>query len=1386
MKRSCSVLIENTHKTHHINTFRLFEANRKGIRFLMLLISFFSIFEAKSQIGIFYSTDKDISNSLINYIYQDKRNYLWIATEDGLNKYDGIKFTVYKNEPKDSTSLENNYVKCLFEDSKNRFWIGSINGLQQFNRQTNCFEDIQLLSSKGHPITRLVTSIIEDRQGNVWISTSGDGILKMSKENNKIFRSEAGLNSRLLNQHLTFIFQDSNGKFWIASENNGLNLYDPQKDKMSVFSVQNGKIGSNQIAAIVEDKKGNIFVGTLSGGLFRYNPTNASFVSINDNEGNKSLPVKTIFIDKNNRLLVGTDGQGLKTYNYEKNRLENMEIKSAPFDFSKTKVHSILQDKAGNFWFGLFQKGIFLVRNNLYEFNYIGHKSFSQNLIGSNSIASIYKDKTDILWVGTDNDGMYKLTNNGEKVVHYSPPSVPNIVSSIVELNNGEMWLGSFSQGLAYFDKNNGRSTYFNNIPSNIQNNNLSIKVNCMVEDENENLWIGTHGDGLLVFNTSTHQFIRHYGSNAICNDWISSLFIDKNKRIWIGTYKGFSIIDPTKSKIMNNPAIALENAIFYAFTQDMKGNIWIGTNEGLYVLNDKYEILKKYTTENGLPNNVICGIVEDKLGNVWISTHNGLSKFIKKENTFINYYNSDGLQGNEFYRSVFFKTPSDEIYFGGISGITFFNPSQIKEKREKLQIYLIALNIGDKTVFSNNPSKSNGQTRFISDLDTLHLDYKDNIFNLEFSTFDFGIPEQISYRYKMEGLNNDDWIYTEPGVNRIHFTNINYGTYKIKVSAFVHDTFSPEKQLTIIISPPWYLSWQAITLYIIVVLLILYGIYRYIKDKIDYRHELLRQQHLEEINEAKFQYFTNISHDIRTPMSLIISPLEKLMATESDTKKRNIYQVMYRNANRILRLINQMMDMRKIEKGQMAMKFQEVDIVAFMDDLMKTFEYNARKNNIDFKFIHDEDTLNAWVDMTNFDKVMMNVLSNAFKFTPPKGSITISLKTHYHSKNEIHAKDYFEIIVSDTGNGIKEDDKEKIFHRFYQSENSISGGKNTGTGIGLHLSRSLINLMHGNIFARNKENEKGCEFVIQLPLGNKHLVQSEILSSEQNEIYFEKTIGNNVIESDLEQPESETKNKSKTKYRLLIVEDDDEIRNYLKDELSSSFKVKEATNGKEALKMIFENNPDVIVSDIMMPEMDGITLCKKIKSNININHIPVILLTAKTTDADKAEGLDVGADAYVVKPFNIDLLTKQILNLIGNRNRLEIKPLEEKEMKELITPEPLPSFDQIFLEKIVKIINENITNSDLNVEFLAENIGMSRVQLYRRIKELTTQSPSDFIRTIRIKQAAELLIQQKINISEVAYSVGFSNLSHFSNSFKEFYGISPTEYAFRYRNQTT
>lgn len=946
-----------------------------------LSLKFISIFwvlciTVNAQTGIFYSTDKDLSNSLINSIYQDKRDYIWIATEDGLNKFDGVKFSVYKNNQKDVNSLKNNYVRCLFEDSKGRFWIGGINGLQLFDRKTNKFTTVNLYSS-GNILNPHVTSIIESTDGTIWLSTSGEGVIKLSPEKDAHFEADSRLNSKIPSLHLMFIFQDRNKQFWIGTENHGLCKFDNLRGSISLFDVKNGNIGNNQMSAIVEDSKSDIFVGTLSGGLFRLNKVLRKFESIPGTQSQNPLPVKSLHIDKQKQLLVGTDGLGLKKYNYTSNRIEDYRMSASIFDFSKMKVHSILQDKAGNLWLGLFQKGVFLLRNNPYRFNYIGSKFYDQNLIGSSSVTAIYKDKNNHLWIGTDNDGMYRLDNQNN-VRHFVRTNASNSISStimsIVETSKGEMWLGSYLHGLALINKNTGECTYFNEKPENLAGSTFENKINAMIIDGNNRLWIGTHGEGVFVFDTNTLQYIKHYSFPYITNNWINCLYNDKSGSIWIGTHKGFSVINTTTNHVENfsenNPVIP--GKVIYSITQDRKGKMWIGSTEGIAILNYPQKTTRKLNTENGLASDVICGIVEDSGGNMWMSTHNGISKYNVDKNTFTNYYSSDGLQGNEFTKGAFFKTGNGEIFFGGINGVTSFFPEQIKEGRESVKLYVTALNIGDREVFNNREKKN--PNRFISDLDTIFLDYKDNIFNLEFSTFNYGVAEQVHYRYKMEGL-NDTWISTNPGVNRIHFTNINFGTYKLKVTASLRDLESEVREITIIISPPWYLTNLAIATYIILAMLLLYGVARFILDRIKHRQEMMMRQHAEQLNEAKLQYFINISHEIRTPMSLIISPLEKLIPGEKDPQKIYLYQIMHRNAKRILRLINQLMDIRKIDKGQLVLKFRETDIVGFIQDLMQTFEYTANKRNMDFQFVHDQPALKVWIDLNNMDKVLMKMI---------------------------------------------------------------------------------------------------------------------------------------------------------------------------------------------------------------------------------------------------------------------------------------------------------------------------------------------------------------------------------------------------------------------------
>lgn len=612
-----------------------------------------------------------------------------------------------------------------------------------------------------------------------------------------------------------------------------------------------------------------------------------------------------------------------------------------------------------------------------------------------------------------------------------------------------------------------------------------------------------------------------------------------------------------------------------------------------------------------------------------------------------------------------------------------------------------------------------------------------------------------------------------QSGVNRISFSELTPGIYHFQVKARDYNSYSEIKKLTIIISPPWYVSWWAKTIYCLTAVIITIFIIVQIRQRYRARQEMLEHIHAEQLNEAKLQFFINISHEIRTPMSLIISPLQKLMATDYDTERQQSYNIIYRNAERLLRLVNQLMDIRKIDKGQMQLKFQETDIVSFIQDLHYTFAYQANTKHIKLDFHSEVKELKAWIDPKNFDKVILNILSNAFKFTPENGNIQIRLCTgNDPNAAEKALSRYFEISIEDDGIGINETELERIFDRFYQIRNS-QNNSNIGTGIGLHLTRSLVELHHGSITVENNQGTPGCRFIVRLPLGKEHLKPEDIDNSavKQDSVHITTALPTTPL---IETP---PKTHSKSKYRVLIVEDDDEIRRYICQELGRDFHMQECRNGKEAFTYILKKTPDLIISDIMMPEMDGMTLCSKVKQNINTNHIPVILLTAKSREEDNLEGLSIGADAYITKPFSIEILRQSTFNLIKSRERLRNNFQGSQTQKERMQELEIESPDERLLDRIMKVINDNIANPELNVEMVAETVGISRVHLHRKLKELTNQSTRDLIRNLRLKQAATLLAKKRQSINEVAALTGFTNVAYFSTAFKELYGMTPTAY---------
>lgn len=1360
----------------------------KILSILFLLCLSLSV-PCSGQEGKMFTTDNELSSSMINKVYQDKDGIIWMATEDGLNRYDGAKFTVYKHEKNNPYSLLNDYVRVLFEDSRGRFFVGTLSGLQTYDRATEQFTTIPMSFIEGGIVSPNISAITERKNGDILVGTSGHNIFLLEQKGDTIRakQTEQFTPSNLI----TYLYEDNAGCLWIATGNNG--IFRINEKNQSVQYISENSIAYNTVSSICEDSHGNIYVGSLKKGLFLYDRQTDSFAPITYSP-NPNLPIKTLYPINQDEIYIGTDGDGMKIYNNQEKTISEGNFSTTSFNLNKAKIHSILKDKMGNMWFGFFQKGVMVIPATTNEFEYIGYKSSIHNTIGSNCVMSVFKDHTGTLWVGTDNDGIYGISPDGRQKVHFAPTdgaqSMPATIMSIFEDSNHNLWIGSYLNGMAKLDTGTGRCSY---LPLLDQNSNPVQNVYCFAEDYNKNLWIGTMGDGLYYMNLTSGKITScsqpatdatNWGNtNTLHNPWINCLLHSSDDKLYIGTYDGLGCLDIKTMDFIStfNSRRLFGGDVIYALHQDKDGDIWIGTSKGLKHLDAKTSAIREYTMEDGLPSNYICAIKGDADGHLWISTNYGISRFDPKAQSFINFYASDGLQGNEFSKGAAFVTREGELIFGGTNGVSHFNPAKITNPTKTPDIRITDFYIHDKAV--KKGMKSGGKDIIdtaVMDAKHFHLSHKDNSFSIEFSAMEFYSPERITYMY---AFNNGAWVSLRQGTNRVSFSDLAPGTYYFQVKAKDYSSYSDVKIITITIAPAWYASGWAKIIYVLLASIIIYIIIMQVRHRSRAKQEILEHIHAEQINEAKLQFFINISHEIRTPMSLIISPLQKLLIMDKEPDRQKIYYTIYRNAERILRLVNQLMDIRKIDKGQMDIRFQEMDIVGFIRDLYNTFEQQARGKLINLNFQPDMEQLNVWIDPKNFDKVIMNILSNALKFTPEKGEINIHLHTGEDKEAPQALKHYFEIIVEDSGIGINPAEMGRIFERFYQIRNSHNNS-NIGTGIGLHLSRSLVELHYGTIKAENNNGKPGSRFIIRLPLGNEHLKAEEIETDDK--------VGSKPVHTTTALPappqveEENDKVRSKTKRRILVVEDDEEIRKYIRQELASDFHMQECTNGKEALAIVLKKAPDLIISDIMMSEMDGLTLCRKIKQNVTVNHIPIILLTAKSREEDKLEGLEMGADAYIVKPFNIEILRKTAFNLIKSReilrNNFSGNQIQEDKLKKLHVQSP----DDKLLNKVMKVINDNLSNPDLNVEMIAIAVGISRVHLHRKLKELTNQSTRDLIRNIRLKQAALLLADKHHSITEVATLTGFANIAYFSTAFKELYGVSPKTYMEERLNTST
>lgn len=1357
-------------------------------RFRASLILIFLFFLCNSNVSYsqssrILSSDNSISSNLLNAICQDKYGFIWIATEDGLNRLEDNKVIKYFHIAGDSLSLNNNYVRSLYEDSQGRFWIGCMTGIQLYDRDYDCFHNIPIYIG-----TKLVyphiTSIIETKQKDIWIGTSGLGVIVIPKGSSiDTLRINHDLYSKLHSVFVTEIYEDDNNNIWVASTDK-LMRYTPSTGKV-VECLDNSGHKIPDARDIISDNKGNLIIGTLVNGLYIFNEKSNQNNSDNVIHAKacsdfKIQSIRCLQYDESKEyILIGTDGNGLYEYNINTEKIFRPALLNFTYDNKRAKIHKILRDKDGNIWISIYQKGLLFLPHTSYAFKYYGYKSLSNNIIGSYCVTSLYMSKRNTLWVGTDSDGLYQVNLDKNTSNHFfsttDEKSVPHTILNISGDKKDNLILCSYFNGVALFNKQNNKVNYNVGLPDDIK------KTNAAVCDSRGNIWVGTLGDGLYGLDAKTHKVIAHkhseykdgYGNKKVLtNDWINSLAIDNTGLIWIGTNQGFCCYDPISNTFPHNfEGTALQDACVNCLLVTKDYMIIIAALDGCYEYNPATRRLKKISKDWDMKNNQICALAEGNDGNIWFSTHEGLYSFSRSKKILTHYSKEDGLQGNEFYRNSVTKASDGRLFFGGMYGITAFYPREIIPLKHKVRLFITSLTVNERNVKKGVLS---GKKEII---DTtllvakhINLNHNDNNIVIKFSSINYLNADKSKLRYRLLPK-SDKWVNTSFGNRTLAFSELKPGDYRLDVQLEEKAESSDINSINIHIRPAWYETKFAIILWILLACVIIGVVISYLYARIKFKKNELSQEHQRQLQEAKIQYFTDISHEIRTPMTLILSPLNELLKTSSEYK--SIYRTMYRNGQTILKLVNQLLDVRKIEKEQMNLEFSEVDIVQYIKELMDSFDYNAKSKDIELNFIHEEPHILLWVDIHQFDKIIINILSNAFKYTPEGGHILLSLSIIKDSDVDECDKISFpdglvKIEIIDDGPGIPDEMLECVFERFYQVDKSVSG-----TGIGLHLADKLVQLHHGDIKANNVTTGGAC-FTIRIPKGS-HFIAIDQKTQEEEPVYSDEDM--NVF-IDTPKDEGSFSMDKKRKKLIYVAEDNDDIKNYLEKELKSIYEMKGFGDGKELYEAIKVKHPDLVVSDVMMPNMDGETLCRKIKDNNDTSDIPVILLTARVLDEEKISGLESGADSYIVKPFNMGVLKVTIRNLILSRKRLTNKVVTEELIESSIKQPDIKGPDEALMERVMKEINLRLADPSLTVEQLATEVGLSRVHLHRKIKQLTNMTPSELIRNIRLKKAAELLKKKDVTVSDAAYATGFVNITHFSTSFKEQFGVVPSKYS--------
>ena len=1301
-----------------------------------------------------FMLEEELSSKLVREIYQDSDGFIWITTDNGLNRFDGNKVVSYSHDINDPSSLGNNMVVSVFDDQKGSMYVGSYKGIQLYDKKTNSFP-LRAMHHDGSKLFETVNGFCRLPDGS--ICSFGDNVWLLHHESGRLLVDSVRWD--ISTADIYRIGCDNEGYIWALKRNDG--LYRIRNNHARLICPYNNDQFSIYDIRLVEGKpyiisSDNDIYRFISGPdrIERVNAQTISKASVRDIQGYGE-----------GYLLICTDGDGLKLVNCVSGEVSPLPINIPLLSSSHLKVHHAIYDNMGNLWIGLHQKGVAMIATQQSEFGYFGYKSFLNNIIGNCTISSLCPDTNGDIWVGSDGDGIYRIKADRSTTRHYPSYSdggnVPSIIKTIYSDSNGNLWIGTYGNGCGYISRKNDQ--YVSLEKTFNRSGKAETRIYDITEDNDKRLWIATLGSGTFCYDLRTSRLVKELSFYADINLWQTSILYSSANKVYVGTFDGLFCIDLDRDTI--SPQLIMRRSVINTIYEDSAGNIWVGDSEGLCCI-DKSGTVRCLTEADGVPSLSVNSINEDQQRNLWLATNNGIIRYDPSRQINVRFTSTDGLKCTDFSKTHSFTDKDGRIWFGGDYGITFFHPSALQNaKQEKRHVRIIDFYINNQPINTTSLSGGRPVSQFPAYMSKeFNLASGNNTFQVEFGTLELDTPNYAEYQYSID---DGEWTTIQSNSKTARFKDLDSGSHLIRYRVRYNQYVSEAESFTVTIQPYWWASIWAYLAYVVALVAAILMVLRYLRLRHLARIKIQKNQRAMEINNAKLQFFTNISHEIKTPLSLIVSPLQKLIATDHDAKRQDAYQTMFRNTKMLIQLVNQLIDIRKIDNGRLSLSFQKTEVISLIQDICTFFDAIVVEKGLDFSFHHSQEKMLMWVDANYFDMIIMNLISNAVKYTPNNGSVTVSIE-----QKLIGGVEQAVIEVADTGIGIREEDRKHIFDRFYIASNNQD--HLSSNGIGLHLTRSLVRLHHGNIEVKDNDNRQGIRFVVTLPVGTEHLATD--VNAPTHIDHQLTMLPETLSEND------EKKVKVQSSKTLHIIDDDLEILKYLRKELATDFHIETSRNGLEALQKIFKNQPDIIICDVMMPEMDGLTLCRKIKQNTLLNHIPIILLTAKSDEDTNLQGLRYGADIYITKPFYIEVLRRTALNLVNMRAHLQNIYSHQQTQDERLLKMNLDSPNKKLLDRIMNVINNNISNPDLSIDMLCDEVGISRAHIYRKLKELTNQSGRDFIKNVRLKYAEQLLLEGNYSIGFVAEKVGFSNAGNFSSAFKEKYGCPPLQWRERQR----